>query len=125
MSKCLTRRSALKSLAALSGGALLLGQTGRDVFGGRKNPRWEKAIKRGLDWIMRNQSPIRGNWAASNYPTAMAALAGTALICSGSGDAPQPFLGLMQIVGISRLAATSGMSVCFNTPAKKASAGQV
>ena len=69
----------------------MLGQTGRDVFGGKKNPRWEKAIKRGLDWIARNQSPIRGNWAASNYPTAMAALAGTALVCSGSTTTQGPY----------------------------------
>jgi hypothetical protein len=91
MSTGLTRRSALKSLAALSGGALLLGQTGRHALAAKKNPRWEKAIKRGLDWVAQTQSPIRGNWAASSYPTAMAALAGTALICSGSTTTQGPY----------------------------------
>jgi hypothetical protein len=45
--------------------------------------RWEEATSKGLDWLSREQSS-RGQWNTQNYPTAMAALAGTALIGSGS-----------------------------------------
>lgn len=81
----------LKSLAALSGSCLLTRGTERGAMAGRRNPRWEKGIKQGLDWVAKTQSSIRGNWVAPAYPTAMAALAGTALICSGSTTTQGPY----------------------------------
>lgn len=45
----------------------------------------DEAIRGGLDWLVATQSR-RGNWAANEgrYPTAMTALAGTALLLEGS-----------------------------------------
>ena len=45
----------------------------------------ERVITKGLDWLVRQQSR-RGSWAAneSRYPTAMTALAGTAMLMEGS-----------------------------------------
>ena len=44
-----------------------------------------EAVSGGLDWLVSNQSR-RGNWTANEgrYPTAMTALAGTALLLEGS-----------------------------------------
>ena len=52
--------------------------------------RWDEAIDKGLDWLRRNQSS-RGQWNTQVYPTAMAALAGTALVCSGSTTTQGPY----------------------------------
>ncbi len=45
----------------------------------------DRAIARGLDWLAAHQSRI-GHWTANGdaYPTAMTALAGTAMLCEGS-----------------------------------------
>ncbi|NDC53624.1 MAG: hypothetical protein EBZ74_04875 [Planctomycetia bacterium] len=45
----------------------------------------ERTVTRGLDWLVRRQSR-RGSWSANDgrYPTAMTALAGTALLLEGS-----------------------------------------
>jgi len=52
--------------------------------------RWDEAIEKGLDWLRRNQSS-RGQWNTQVYPTAMAALAGTALVGSGSTTTQGPY----------------------------------
>jgi hypothetical protein len=91
MTKCFSRRSVLKSLAALPVGALAAGSLNTPVHAAKKDPRWEKGMKRGLDWVARTQSAIRGNWTAGNYPTAMTALAGVALICSGATTTQGPY----------------------------------
>ncbi len=57
----------------------------------RLDPKWETAIKAGLDWVARTQSPTLGHWTAANYPTAMTALAGIALLCSGSTTTQGPY----------------------------------
>jgi hypothetical protein len=45
----------------------------------------DRAISRGLDWLASHQAPRMGNWSAEGrYPTAMTALAATALACEGS-----------------------------------------
>src|SRR5437016_135169 len=51
----------------------------------KQDPRVQKLIARGLDWVASTQSR-RGDWAANDgrYPTAMTALAGVALLCEGS-----------------------------------------
>lgn len=91
MSREVTRRSALKWMAAVPAGMAAAQLWPNVAQAAKKNPTWEKTIKRGLDWVSRTQSPIRGNWTAGNYPTAMTALAGTALICSGSTTTQGPY----------------------------------
>lgn len=50
-----------------------------------RDPRVQKLVSRGLDWIASSQSRL-GNWSANDgrYPTAMTALAGVALLAEGS-----------------------------------------
>ncbi len=50
-----------------------------------KDPKVQKLISRGLDWIASTQSRL-GHWTANEgrYPTAMTALAGMALLSEGS-----------------------------------------
>ncbi len=45
----------------------------------------ERAVNRGLEWLASHQSRL-GHWTAAGdqYPTAMTALAGTAMLCNGS-----------------------------------------
>lgn len=86
----MNRRSALITLGALAGGTALESIHPQPVLAAKKNERWEKAIKKGLDWVARTQSKI-GQWTAGNYPTAMTALAGTALIASGSTTIQGPY----------------------------------
>jgi hypothetical protein len=50
----------------------------------------EGSIKRGLEWVAQTQSKL-GHWTAQSYPTAMTALAGTALLCSGSTTTQGPY----------------------------------
>ncbi len=49
------------------------------------DPKIDKLVERGLEWIASTQSRL-GHWSASEgrYPTAMTALAGTALLAEGS-----------------------------------------
>ncbi len=58
--------------------------------GGKGNQAWEQSIRSGLDFLAREQSS-RGQWNTPSYPTALAALAGTALICSGSTTTQGPY----------------------------------
>jgi hypothetical protein len=50
-----------------------------------EDPKIQRLVGRGLDWIASTQSRL-GHWSANDgrYPTAMTALAGTALLCEGS-----------------------------------------
>lgn len=45
-----------------------------------------RAVDRGLQWLAARQNSRQGYWSGNNgrYPTAMTALAGTALLCEGS-----------------------------------------
>jgi squalene cyclase len=48
------------------------------------DPRVQRAVEKGLDWVARTQSRL-GHWTASNsYRVPMTALAGIALLCEGS-----------------------------------------
>ena len=88
------RREAAKFLV---GGAALLA-FGKDaqaapIFSS-PNPankdQWKTAIRKGLDWISKHQSRS-GGWPDKNYPVAITALAGTALISSGSTTTQGPY----------------------------------
>ena len=57
----------------------------------RRNPKWEKAIERGARWLASRQSSL-GHWTYPTYGSAPAtALAGTALICTGSTTTQGPY----------------------------------
>ena len=86
-----SRRTVLKALATAPLGAWLWRGAEQPAQAAKTNPRWEQAINRGLNWVARTQSTTRGNWTAGNYPTAMTALAGIALICSGSTTTQGPY----------------------------------
>ena len=51
---------------------------------------WEACVEKGLAWVQRTQSRL-GHWTAASYPTAMTALAGTALCASGSTTMQGPY----------------------------------
>lgn len=91
-----TRR---RLVAAIAAGALAQGIGLRPAIcqekessGGsdKKRTKWHAAIDKGLKWVAKTQSK-RGHWTASNYPTAMTALAGVALIASGSTTTQGPY----------------------------------
>jgi hypothetical protein len=84
-----SRRAALRALTATLGLAAG-GLPALPALAAKKNPKWEKAIEQALQWIARSQSSL-GHWGASLYPTALAALAGTALICAGSTTTQGPY----------------------------------
>lgn len=86
------RRSFLVQSACLTGaGAVgLSGLSNGTIRAGEDRAKWNAAIERGLDWVANSQSRL-GHWTASNYPTAMTALAGTALTCSGSTTTQGPY----------------------------------
>ena len=85
----LSRRTALKVLGTLAGSAALSVVPAGELWAAKRNPRWEKSIAQGLQWISRSQSSL-GHWGGNTYPTAMAALAGTALTCAGSTTTQGP-----------------------------------
>jgi hypothetical protein len=83
-----TRRDMLRSLAIASAGAAASSET--PLLAAKRVPAWQTGIRKGLDWIKKTQSSL-GHWTAGNYPAAMTALAGTALICSGSTTTQGPY----------------------------------
>ncbi len=83
-----TRRDWLRGAAAVSLAGLAAGSA--RAAAGKRDPRWQEATTKGLNWLSRMQSS-RGQWNTQVYPTAMAALAGTALIASGSTTTQGPY----------------------------------
>ena len=71
--------------AATCGAGALHGQSIQRV-----PQRWQQSIRSGLDYLARTQSS-RGQWNTPPYPVALAALAGTALIASGSTTTQGPY----------------------------------
>ncbi len=55
-----------------------------------RNPNWLAATRKGLDYLARTQS-TRGQWNTPPYPTALSALAGIAMLCSGSTSTQGPY----------------------------------
>lgn len=82
----LSRRHALQAIGAAGASTLFLNRSSAAPM----KDRWEGGINKGLKWLARTQSRL-GHWTAGNYPTAMTALAGTALICSGSTTTQGPY----------------------------------
>ena len=91
MKSTFTRRHAMQSLLAAGGGLALGTWNPAAVLAAKRVPEWERAIDNGLKWVARTQSRL-GHWSANNnYPVAMTALAGTALIASGSTTTQGPY----------------------------------
>nr|WP_233207217.1 MULTISPECIES: prenyltransferase/squalene oxidase repeat-containing protein [Pirellulaceae] len=85
----LNRRRMLGMLGGLSAAAVapeLLAAPPSDS----QRRTWGACIEKGLGWVARTQSRL-GHWTAANYPTAMTALAGTALCASGSTTMQGPY----------------------------------
>lgn len=88
--RCSSRRQWLSQTAALSGMAMI-GMPIRQAISAKKNPRWEKSIERGARWLASRQSSL-GHWTYPSYgSTPATALAGTALICTGSTTTQGPY----------------------------------
>lgn len=87
LSRGLNRR---QTLAAIATGAAAFALPRPLAAAPRRDPRFEDATRRGLEWLVRNQSS-RGQWNTQVYPTALAALSGTALIGSGSTTTQGPY----------------------------------
>jgi len=83
-----SRRAALRLGASLGAASLLASP----ALGAKKraSDRTKASVEKGLQWVARTQSK-NGRWTASNYPAAMTALAGTALLCSGSTTTQGPY----------------------------------
>lgn len=84
----MNRRNWLRTALA----ATAVGMTHRQSMAASasQNPQWNQAIRSGLDFLARTQN-TRGQWNTPTYHTALAALAGTALICSGSTTTQGPY----------------------------------
>ncbi|MFW6170172.1 MAG: hypothetical protein ACODAD_06760 [Planctomycetota bacterium] len=85
-----SRRDALRTLLHMAGGLACSSFLPSAGAAATKNPKWEQSILQGLQWVAGSQSSL-GHWGASMYPTALAALAGTALVCSGSTTIQGPY----------------------------------
>ena len=55
----------------------------KDGIRDSRDPNWDRSTRDGLAFLARTQSSI-GNWTTPPYPVAIGALAGLALLCSGS-----------------------------------------
>ena len=91
--KRLSRRRWIGSLIAGSVGLGLSSaiQGGTvNAFAAEANSKWEKSTERGLAWLAKQQTRL-GQWNHKAYPTAITALAGTALIASGSTTTQGPY----------------------------------
>ncbi len=79
-----------KLAAGLAFGGTILGSHSNSLLADKQSPALKKGIERGLKWVAKKQSRL-GHWTAGNYPTAMTALAATALTCSGSTTTQGPY----------------------------------
>ncbi|MGE0757290.1 MAG: prenyltransferase/squalene oxidase repeat-containing protein [Pirellulaceae bacterium] len=87
--KRISRRTALR-LAAAGAVTLATARPPRPAAAAKRVAKWDAAIERGLKWVVSTQSAL-GHWTAGSYPTAMTALAGTALVASGSTAVHGPY----------------------------------
>ena len=84
-----SRRQALQFLGAAAAATFSPLATKR-AEAAKEDPKVEQAIEKGLRWVAKSQSSL-GHWTAGGYPTAMTALAGTALVGSGSTTIQGPY----------------------------------
>jgi len=84
------RRNFLTQMLTGSAAAGCLSIAGRRAMAAPTSQKWDDTVSRGLDWLSSKQSS-RGQWNTTVYPTALAALSGTALIASGSTTTQGPY----------------------------------
>lgn len=84
------RRDALRQLIASTAAGCAAISLARPATAAHYDPTWEQSIERGLKWLAQNQTKL-GRWTTSGYPTAMTALAGVALVGSGSTTTQGPY----------------------------------
>src|SRR6266498_2376305 len=84
-----SRRQAMQFLGAAAA-ATFSPVAARRAAAAKADPKVEQAIEKGLKWVAKTQSSL-GHWTAGGYPTAMTALAGTALVGSGSTTVQGPY----------------------------------
>ncbi|MCA9200293.1 MAG: terpene cyclase/mutase family protein [Planctomycetales bacterium] len=89
MSFSMNRRQALRT-CAVAVASSACSSWPRFAQAAKLDPKIQDAVDRGLAWVARSQSKL-GHWTAQSYPTAMTALAGTALLCSGSTTTQGPY----------------------------------
>ncbi len=79
--------SGCASIAALTTGLSMAKASplcfAKDGIRDSRDPNWDRSTRDGLAFLARTQSSI-GNWTTPPYPVAIGALAGLALLCSGS-----------------------------------------
>src|SRR5262245_36525879 len=114
----LTRRRTLQSLVAAAAGAAPFSSSSRRAVAAKGDPKFEQAIEKGLKWVAKTQSSL-GHWTAGGYPTAMTALAGTALVASGSTTIQGPYAknirkGVDYLLGKSRTNGQNGKTKTDN-----------
>ena len=90
MSKRISRRTALRMFGTLAGVCRLPVPSARPVGGQTQPAVGESRSRRDCSGLPRSQSSL-GHWGGNTYPTAMTALAGTALICAGSTTMQGPY----------------------------------
>ena len=90
MSDDLSRREWIKSAGSLATLAGFATSGASPIQAARYEPAWDESIERGLQWVANTQSRL-GHWTAGNYPTAMTALAGMAMLSSGSTTTQGPY----------------------------------
>ena len=83
-----SRRDWLRHATVLTAGGTLALRAGPAAAA--RDPHWQESVAKGLDWLSRTQSS-RGHWNTEVYPTALAALSGTAMIASGSTTTQGPY----------------------------------
>ncbi len=86
----LERRNFLKRSFAAAALTAIAGQARPSVAASSRDPRWDEAAERGLQYLVRTQAS-RGQWNTPPYPVAIAALAGVAMLCSGSTVTQGPY----------------------------------
>ncbi|GAB5403260.1 MAG: terpene cyclase/mutase family protein [Aureliella sp.] len=85
----ISRRQLLSS-CAVAAACTALPYVARGNQSGRSRADWDQAVRSGLDYLARAQLST-GHWDTPGYTTALAALAGTALLCSGSTTTQGPY----------------------------------
>jgi len=86
-----SRRGALKAIAAASAAGTTFPFRLSQARGGKQDARWSQAISKGLRALAARQSAL-GHWKYPSYgATPATALAGTAMICSGSTTTQGPY----------------------------------
>jgi hypothetical protein len=85
-----TRRRFLRDAIGAAGAMAVASPLLANMANGERSPAWANATRKGLDYLARNQS-TRGQWNTPPYSVALSALAGLAMLCSGSTSTQGPY----------------------------------